>query len=87
MLGNISSGNYEPSITWRYPVDMRSAPTITLYNPGSGTAGQWDAGGGVAGANARSLFTGTSSTVIDNTDTTLTGTNGWRIQATASSEL
>ena len=87
MLGNISSGNYEPSITWRYPVEMRAAPSITLYNPGSGTAGQWDAGGGVAGANARALFTGTSATVIDNTDITLAGGSGWRIQAVASTEL
>ena len=87
MLGSISSGNYEPSVTWRYPVEMRAAPSITLYNPGSGTAGQWDAGGGVAGANARALFIGTSSAVIDNTDTTLAGGNGWRIQATASIEL
>jgi hypothetical protein len=87
MLGNISSGNYEPSITWRFPVDMRTAPTLTLYNPETGTTAQWSAGGGTVSAGARALFVATSSAVIDNTDVTLTGLNSWRIQAASSAEL
>ena len=87
MLGRLSTGDYEPSVTWRYPVEMRVGPTITLYNPESGTSGQWSAGGGTTSSNARSLFIGTSSAVIDNTDVAITGASGWRIQATASAEL
>ena len=87
MLGNISSGNYEPSTTWRFPVDMRTAPTLTLYNPETGTTAQWSAGGGTVSAGARALFVATSSAVIDNTDVTLTGLNSWRIQAASSAEL
>jgi len=87
MLGRLSTGDYEPSVTWRYPVEMRVGPTITLYNPESGTSGQWSAGGGTTSSNARSLFIGTSSAVIDNTDVAITGAYGWRIQATASAEL
>ena len=86
MLGN-SASNYEPSVTWRFPVEMRTAPSITLYNPETGTAGQWSAGGGSTSSNARSLFIGSSSAVLDNTDVTLGGSNGWRIHATASAEL
>jgi hypothetical protein len=87
MLGALTVVNYEPSITWRYPVEMRAAPTITLYNPETGTSGQWSAGGGTVSANARSLFTGTSATVIDNSDTTIAGGSSWRIQAASSAEL
>jgi hypothetical protein len=87
MLGGLSTGNYEPSVTWRYPVEMRSTPTITLYNPETGTTAQWSGGGGNVSANARALFIGTSAAVIDNTDTTLNGALGWRIQATSSIEL
>ena len=86
MLGN-SASNYEPSVTWRFPVEMRTAPSITLYNPETGTAGQWSAGGGSTSSNARSLFIGSSSAVLDNTDVTLGGSNGWRIHAAASAEL
>ena len=86
MLGN-SASNYEPSVTWRYPVEMRGTPAITLFNPEAGTTSQWSAGGGTVSSNARALFTGTSSTVIDNGDVQLAGGNSWRIHATASSEL
>jgi hypothetical protein len=87
MLGALSTGNYEPSITWRYPVEMRATPTITIYNPETGASSQWSAGGGTVSANARSLFTGTSATVIDNTDTPIAGGSSWRIQAASSAEL
>jgi hypothetical protein len=86
MCGNISSGNYEPTAIWRFPVEMRTNPTVTLYNPSTGTAGQWQ-GGGVVSSNARVGSGGSGGIVIDNTDTTLDGTKGWRIQAAASAEL
>ena len=82
-----SASNYEPSVTWRYPVEMNHAPDITLFNPESGSTGQWSAGGGVVGSAGRALFIGTSSCVCDNTDTKLAGGNGWRIQLTADCEL
>ena len=82
-----SASNYEPSVTWRYPVEMNHAPDITLFNPESGSTGQWSAGGGVVGSGGRALFIGTSSCVCDNTDTVLAGGNGWRIQLTADCEL
>ena len=86
MLGN-SASNYEPSVTWRYPVEMNHAPDITLFNPESGSTGQWSAGGGTVSSGGRALFIGTSSCVCDNADTTLAGGNGWRIQLTADCEL
>ena len=86
MLGN-SASNYEPSVTWRYPVEMNHAPDVTTFNPESGSTGQWSAGGGTVGSNVRALFIGTSSCVCDNTDTTLAGGNSWRVHLTADCEL
>jgi hypothetical protein len=86
MCGTISSGNYEPNAMWRFPVEMRADPTVTLYNPSTGTTGQWQ-GGGVTSSNARVGSGGSGGIVIDNTDTNLTGSNSWRIQAAASAEL
>jgi len=87
MCGTISSGNYEPNAMWRFPVEMRADPTVTLYNPGTGTTGQWTSGGGTTSSNARVGSGGTGGIVIDNADTTLTGSSNWRIQAAASAEL
>jgi len=86
MCGTISSGNYEPNAMWRFPVEMRADPTVTLYNPSTGTTGQWQ-GGGVTSSNARVGSGGSGGIVIDNTGTNLTGSNKWRIQAAASAEL
>jgi hypothetical protein len=86
MCGNISSGNYEPNQNWRFPVEMRTNPTVTLYNPGSGTAGQWISGSG-SSSNARVGSGGSAGITIDNTDVTLDGAQAWRIQAAASAEL
>jgi hypothetical protein len=79
----------EPMANFRFPVAMRAAPTITLYNIGSGTAGQWSngAGGGVSAAARASHATGDSGAAIDNSGTTLAGANQAYIHAVASIEL
>jgi hypothetical protein len=87
MLGAISSGNYEPSVRWQFPVVMRVIPTVTLYNPAGGTGGQWGDGLGGAGGNARAINISTQAAAIDNTDVTLTGASSWRIHATADARL
>lgn len=87
MCGNLSTGNYEPSVRWQFPVSMRAAPTIVSYNPSTGAGGHWSDGGGGTAGNTRAIFTGTESTIIDNSDVTIAGSSAWRIHATASAEL
>lgn len=83
----VTSGNDEPQQRWTYPVEMRAVPTITLYNIGAGTSGQWSDGGGTSGANARAIQTGTAGTGIDNTDTALAAASSFSIAATANARL
>jgi hypothetical protein len=86
LLGlNILSGTYEPGQSWRFPVAMRAAPTVTMYNPGAGTAGQWYDGTN-SSANARAFNPGTSGVWFDNSGTGLGGAR-YRIQAVAAIEL
>jgi hypothetical protein len=86
LLGlNILSGTYEPGQSWRFPVAMRAAPTVTMYNPGAGTAGQWYDGAN-SSANARAFNPGTSGVWFDNSGTGLGGAR-YRIQAVAAIEL
>jgi hypothetical protein len=80
-----TSGSVEPQTLVFNRVTMRVAPTVTLYNPFSGTAGQWS-DGSTAGANARIIAQGQNSFVIDNTDVTLAVANA-QIQYAADSEL
>ena len=77
----------EPYIAWRFPVTMRTSPTVTLYNPRSGgTAGQWQVGA-ADGANARVLQVGVAGVVLDNTGVGLTAGSQCFIQAKADARL
>ena len=70
-VGNApKSGSFEPQLWITFP-SMRVAPTVTLYNPGSGTAAQWWDGVSASSANARAFNATESSFIIDNTDVTL----------------
>jgi len=76
----------EPSANWKFPVSMRTEPTVTLYNTGSGTAGQWsNDGGATSSANARSQWISTEGCAMDNTGTAFNNVSN--IQAAASAEL
>jgi hypothetical protein len=76
----------EPSANWKFPVSMRTEPTVTLYNTGSGTAGQWSQdGGATSSANARSQWISTEGCAMDNTGTAFNNVSN--IQAAASAEL
>jgi hypothetical protein len=76
----------EPSANWKFPVSMRTEPTVTLYNTGSGTAGQWSAdGAATSSANARSQWISTEGCAMDNTGTAFNNLSN--IQAAASAEL
>jgi hypothetical protein len=77
----------DPQITFPLPVIMRSAPTVTLYNPFfSSPAGQWS-NGSSSSSNARSLNLSDSTMQIDNTDVTLSGWGNAGINYAASAEL
>jgi hypothetical protein len=76
----------EPSANWKFPVSMRTEPTVTLYNTGSGTAGQWSAdGAATSSANARSQWISTEGCAMDNTGTAFNNVSN--IQAAATAEL
>jgi hypothetical protein len=76
----------EPSANWKFPVSMRTNPTVTLYNTGSGTAGQWSADGtSTSSANARSQWIGTEGCAMDNTGNAFNNISN--IQASATAEL
>ena len=76
----------EPCANWKFPVSMRTEPTVTLYNTGSGTAGQWsNDGGATSSANARSQWISTEGCAMDNTGTAFNNTSN--IQAAATAEL
>jgi len=76
----------EPSANWKFPVSMRTEPTVTLYNTGSGTAGQWSNDGtSTSSSNARSQWISTEECAMDNTGNAFNYTSN--IQASASAEL
>jgi hypothetical protein len=82
-----SPNSANPITIWKFPVTMRSAPSVTLFNDRSGgTAGQWTTSA-VDSANARALGTSTEFVMLDNTSVSLTSTNWWLGGATASIEL
>jgi hypothetical protein len=87
LKGALRSGTTtEPSANWKFPVSMRTEPTVTLYNTGSGTAGQWSADGtATSSANARSQWISTEGCAMDNTGVAFN--NLANIQAAASAEL
>lgn len=77
-----------PYTIWKFPVTMRAAPTVTLFNDRSGgAAGQWNTGS-IDSANARALGSSTEFVMLDNTAVPLgTTTNWWLGGVTASIEL
>jgi hypothetical protein len=76
----------EPSANWKFPISMRTNPTVTLYNPGSGTAGQWSADGtATSSSTARSQWIGTEGCAMDNTGNAFNNLSN--IQASATAEL
>ena len=82
-----SPNSTNPSTIWKFPVTMRSSPTLTLFNDRSGgTAGQWN-NNSTDSANARSLGGSTEFVMLDNSAVALTSSNWWLGGATASSEL
>jgi hypothetical protein len=82
---SVNTGN--PSTIWKYPVTMRTTPTVTLFNDrAGGTAGQWNTGAADS-SNARALGASPEFVGLDNTAVTLTVTNWWLGGATASAEL
>jgi len=76
----------EPQVSLPLPVTMRASPTVTLYNPYTGTSGQWS-NSSLVSANARAVSSSDQHIGIDNTDVTLTGWGYAEIQWAASSEL
>jgi hypothetical protein len=82
-----SPNSTNPSTIWKFPVTMRSAPTLTLFNDRvGGTAGQWNAGT-IDGAYGRALGSSTEFVMFDNTAVPVAASNWWLGGATASSEL
>jgi hypothetical protein len=77
-----------PITIWKFPVTMRTSPTVTLFNDRvGGTVGQWNTGS-IDSANARSLGSSTEFVMFDNSATVLgTTTNWWLGGATAATEL
>jgi len=80
-----TSGAVEPQMWVQWKTQMRSAPSVTLYNLYSGTAGQWT-DGSTTGANARCFNISDTAANIDNTDVTITLANAV-IHYAASAEL
>jgi hypothetical protein len=83
-----SVNTINPSTIWKFPVTMRSAPTVTLFNDRvGGTAGQWNTAT-IDSANARALGVSTEFVMFDNSAVPLgTTTNWWLGGATAAIEL
>jgi hypothetical protein len=82
-----SPNSTNPSTIWKFPVTMRSAPTLTLFNDRvGGTAGQWT-NGTIDGANGRALGSSTEFVMFDNTAVPVAASNWWLGGATAAIEL
>jgi hypothetical protein len=80
----------DPQLAVSFPVEMRSAPAITLFNPYvASPAGQWfgAAFGGGSGSNARAFGSSTRMVSIDNTDVGASNTGWCEIAFAATSEL
>ena len=89
--GNCAS-DIEPFVNWQTPVELRTAPTVTLFaiNNSVSAGNQWTNAAAVATSNARAggIGLGTRIIQIDNTGIQ-SGSAGAQlyIQATASAEL
>ena len=76
-----------PEGVWHFPVEMRTAPTVTKYNFRSGgSAGQWTNSSSDS-SNARVLTTTTRWAGFDNTAISVSASQWWLGGATASAEL
>lgn len=80
------SANAEPQVQIVFPVAMRAAPTATLYNPFTGTTGQWSDSANVS-ANARAITPSEFGMQIDNTDNTLNWNTSAGINYAVTAEL
>jgi len=90
IMGKGGSTSLEPYANWSLPVEMRTTPTCTTYNPyTSGTAGQWGNSGGNFGSasGARVVGTSTRNVTVDNTGNTLTAGNQYSICISGTAEL
>jgi hypothetical protein len=82
-----SPNSTNPSTIWKFPVTMRSAPVVTLFNDRvGGTAGQWT-NNTIDGANGRALGSSTEFVMLDNSAVPLSSSNWWLGGATAAIEL
>ena len=77
----------EPWVDVRFPVAMRTTPTVTSYNWGTGTAGEWASSGDVADSGARPTNFNDNGGQIDNTDAAAAANDTWNIHAAADAEL
>ena len=89
--GAIVVGSNEDALirtTWAFPVEMRTAPTITTFNPNAANASWRDsANNGNDPVTSTPLATGTRSTDLGSTSATVTTARTYLIHATASAEL
>jgi hypothetical protein len=78
----------QPSVNWRFKVEKRINPSVTLYTPyGNGPAGQWRTGDNASStANAGVNYIGTGGCVIYNNDVGVRS-QAYYIHATADAEL
>jgi len=81
-----TSANTVPiGITWQYPVEMRSNPIITTFNPNN-TNSSWRNNGNTGDAGAATAEIGTRNALIY-INATLGATDSFVIHATANAEL
>jgi hypothetical protein len=80
------SASAEPQVQIVFPVVMRAAPSATLYNPFTGTTGQWSDSSNVS-ANARTINMSEFGMQIDNTDVTLNWNSAASINYAVAAEL
>jgi hypothetical protein len=86
VMGNI---NVCPVTMWQFKRTKRAIPTMVLYNPSTGTTGQFNDGSIVTG-NALAYHVGTDRAVIANggvLESSSAATSQFFIHATASAEL
>lgn len=75
-------------IGWRFPVPMRTAPTITTFNPNAANANWWNSGDSLTSGVAAPYNTGDCATTIFNPQVATDGTGEQiAIHATANAEL
>ena len=82
MIGKGANGaTAEPIICWQFPVSMRTAPTVTTYNP-SASNNQW-----TTGTTPRMVTNTTAMASVDNTGNPITAGTQSYIHVSATAEL